>query len=143
MQLKIDTPKAGSILHGWEAASLRNPSALAATRVKHLTCHPAMGSGNVCPTEQLVSWSDILNSCFCTIFERCYATCYIKGEAEGKEANTCWIFLRWGGFSHRTLTLGAIPAFEMLPGHCVCMSVCPSVSCPPGTAGSGGMCVGL
>lgn len=79
----------GSILHCQEAASFQNPSALVAMIVKRLTYNLAMGSGNVCPTKQLMSWSDILNSYFCDIFERCYATCQIKGETEGKEANSC------------------------------------------------------
>ena len=75
---------------GWDQPSIaRNPSALAATRAKQLTCPPAMGSRNVCPTAQLMSWSDTLNRYFCTIFERCYATCQMKGDAEGKEEYSC------------------------------------------------------
>ena len=54
---------------GWDQSSVarkwlrsKTPSALAAMTVEQQTYHPTVGSGNGCPTDELMSPSDILNS---------------------------------------------------------------------------------
>lgn len=85
--------------------------------MKRLTYNLAMGSGNVCPTKQLMSWSDILNSYFCDIFERCYATCQIKGETRKRSK-----FLLWGEdgsfCSGEVLAIGTSLSRHFQPSRC-------------------------
>lgn len=87
---------------GWDQSSVarkwlrsQTPSALAAMTVKQQTYHPTVGSGNGCPTDELMSLSDILNSYVCSIFESYDATSQTKVEAEERK----WILAAggWGG----------------------------------------------